>query len=243
MNQTNIHDLLNEFFDEMKAEGVWFENFTSTSLQLVKKIINSKSCIIWINDYQNLKPVYINDFGKKFYGFEKNDLSEVGYEFYESFMNPSDFSAVEETIHFFDHNSDRVLRMPYKVKDKDDEWRWTYSLSRAINHDQIGRAIYVLSAIWDIEVLLKSKIRTDLIGNQEALEDSELVLYNSLTKREREILKLIGRDMTSHEIAEQLFIESSTVDTHRKHIIKKLHAKSSLGLVRYALMYSDNKTG
>ncbi|MCP4124267.1 MAG: PAS domain-containing protein [Bacteroidetes bacterium] len=239
MNQANIHDLLNEFFGEMKAEGVWFENFTNTSLQLVKKIINSKSCIIWINDYQNLKPVYINDFGKEYYGFDRNDLSEMGYEFYESFMNPGDFSEVESTIQFFDHNSNRVMGTPYKVKDKNDEWRWTYSLSRAINHDRIGRAIFVLSAIWDIEILLESNIKSDLIGNQEALLDSELVLYNSLTKREREILKLIGRDMTSHEIAEQLYIESSTVDTHRKHIIKKLHAKSSLGLVRYALMYSE----
>ncbi|OEK00995.1 hypothetical protein BFP97_05485 [Roseivirga sp. 4D4] len=57
----------------------------------------------------------------------------------------------------------------------------------------------------------------------------------SLTKREVEILKLISEEYTNHEIADMLFISPRTVDTHRRNLIQKLHAKNTAGLVRYAI--------
>ena len=41
-------------------------------------------------------------------------------------------------------------------------------------------------------------------------------------KPETEIVKLIGQGKTSQEIADMLFIGKTTVDTHRKNILKKL---------------------
>jgi len=56
-----------------------------------------------------------------------------------------------------------------------------------------------------------------------------------LSKREREILGLISRGLTSHEIADQLFIGKSTVDTHRKNMIRKLGLSGPGELLRYGL--------
>lgn len=56
-----------------------------------------------------------------------------------------------------------------------------------------------------------------------------------LTKREKQILKLIAEEFTNHEIAERLFISSRTVDTHRRNLVQKLNAKNTAGLVRYAI--------
>ena len=55
-----------------------------------------------------------------------------------------------------------------------------------------------------------------------------------LTNRELEIIKLIIKDYSSQEIADKLFISIRTVETHRKHIMDKLHTKSVIGLVHYA---------
>jgi DNA-binding CsgD family transcriptional regulator len=63
-------------------------------------------------------------------------------------------------------------------------------------------------------------------------------LYNSLTEREKEVLKLIAMELTSKEIGELLFISPLTVDTHRKHLIEKLKVKSSIGLIKYALLFN-----
>jgi PAS domain S-box-containing protein len=56
-----------------------------------------------------------------------------------------------------------------------------------------------------------------------------------LTRRELEIIKLIVKDYSSQEIADKLFISIRTVETHRKNIMGKLHAKSIIGLVHYAI--------
>jgi len=56
-----------------------------------------------------------------------------------------------------------------------------------------------------------------------------------LTNRELEIIKLIAADFSRQEIADKLFISVRTVETHRKHIMEKLHTKSSIALVHYAI--------
>lgn len=56
-----------------------------------------------------------------------------------------------------------------------------------------------------------------------------------LSEREKEILALIVKELSSQEIAEKLEISVRTVDTHRKHIGKKLKIKSLIGLTKYAI--------
>ncbi|MDW3209178.1 MAG: response regulator transcription factor [Reichenbachiella sp.] len=55
-----------------------------------------------------------------------------------------------------------------------------------------------------------------------------------LTERELEILQLIVQEFSSEEIADHLFISKRTVDTHRKHILKKTESKTIVGLIKFA---------
>ena len=56
-----------------------------------------------------------------------------------------------------------------------------------------------------------------------------------ITKREREVLKLIVEGHTSSEIADVLFISTRTVETHRSNLMNKLELKNTAALVRYAI--------
>ena len=56
-----------------------------------------------------------------------------------------------------------------------------------------------------------------------------------LSNREKEILQLISNGKTSKEIAENLFIAKTTVDTHRKNMIRKLDLASGSELIKYAI--------
>lgn len=58
---------------------------------------------------------------------------------------------------------------------------------------------------------------------------------NNITKREREVLKLIVEGYTSAEIAKRLYISVRTVETHRSNLMSKLEIKNTAALVRYAL--------
>lgn len=55
-----------------------------------------------------------------------------------------------------------------------------------------------------------------------------------LTRREKEILELIARELTSPEIAAQLGISSRTVENHRFSLMQKLSARNTAGLIRIA---------
>ncbi|QTD37590.1 response regulator transcription factor [Polaribacter batillariae] len=56
-----------------------------------------------------------------------------------------------------------------------------------------------------------------------------------LSNREKEILHLIANGKTSKEIAAELFLAKTTIDTHRKNMIRKLNLSSGSELVKYAV--------
>lgn len=56
-----------------------------------------------------------------------------------------------------------------------------------------------------------------------------------LTKREQLILEMICEDMTTPQIAEKLSLSVHTVESHRKNLLMKTGAKTSIGLVRFAV--------
>jgi DNA-binding CsgD family transcriptional regulator len=57
----------------------------------------------------------------------------------------------------------------------------------------------------------------------------------ALSVREREILKLIAQELTSAEIASITGLSIRTIETHRKHIIKKTNLKTTAALVKLAI--------
>lgn len=56
-----------------------------------------------------------------------------------------------------------------------------------------------------------------------------------LTRREKDVVRLIVSGRTTQEIAELLFLSPATVETHRKNIFHKLACHNSTALVKYAL--------
>jgi two-component system, NarL family, response regulator NreC len=56
-----------------------------------------------------------------------------------------------------------------------------------------------------------------------------------LSDREREVLRLLALGHTNQEIAKSLFISVRTAETHRAHIMQKLHLQTRADLVAYAL--------
>jgi|TARA_B110000116_G_C16686802_1_gene513333 DNA-binding CsgD family transcriptional regulator len=62
--------------------------------------------------------------------------------------------------------------------------------------------------------------------------------FDSLTKKEKEILNLVVKGYSSKEIASLLFIEVTTVGSHRKNIKQKLDLKSIFDWYKYARSFN-----
>tara|TARA_R110002072_G_scaffold9239_2_gene45317 strand:+ start:8789 stop:9433 length:645 start_codon:yes stop_codon:yes gene_type:complete len=61
--------------------------------------------------------------------------------------------------------------------------------------------------------------------------------FPKLSRREKDVLKLIMEECTTQEISEKLFISFGTVETHRRNMLIKTGARNTVGLVKMALEY------
>lgn len=103
-----------------------------------------------------------------------------------------------------------------------------------------GASGYVIKNATQQELM--EAIQTIVKGKQYLSFDAAVALRKPdtennipvITRREKEVLGLIAEGLTNNEIALQLFISNTTVDTHRKNILSKLGAKNTASLIRIA---------
>lgn len=83
------------------------------------------------------------------------------------------------------------------------------------------------------EKMLRSYIDDDASEEHDGI--------NSLTDREKEVFELIGKGLTSREIAGQLDCSPRTVEVHRAKIKKKLDCDTAAQVVRQAVQWLENR--
>ncbi len=62
----------------------------------------------------------------------------------------------------------------------------------------------------------------------------EFLKKYQLTKREVEIIRMVCREMSTKEIATQLYLSELTINTHRRNVFRKLDIKNVAGLMNFA---------
>jgi DNA-binding NarL/FixJ family response regulator len=123
-------------------------------------------------------------------------------------------------------------------------------LSMHSNEEYIRQALkygakgYLLkdSAITELEIALKAVYRGEIYLSPKV---SKILVkdflkkdrdpLNTLTERQREVLKLIGEGYSIKEIANTLGISIKTVENHKTQIMEKLNIYDTIGLVKFAI--------
>ena len=103
--------------------------------------------------------------------------------------------------------------------------------------EEISTAIY---AVARGEKYFSSRV-SEIVMSEYARQSEARSSEAALTKREQEILDLIGKGLNNQQIADQLFISPRTVETHRTNIMQKLNIHDAPNLVRYALEHGYGK--
>jgi DNA-binding NarL/FixJ family response regulator len=103
--------------------------------------------------------------------------------------------------------------------------------------------INAIRSVLKNELYLKASTSLNIVSKvfQNSSERSKSSI-DRLTDREFEILTLLGKGLGTRKIAHELNISVNTVETHRRHIRKKLNLKDSDELVSYAIQwYLDSR--
>jgi DNA-binding CsgD family transcriptional regulator len=92
--------------------------------------------------------------------------------------------------------------------------------------------IFTALGIWLALKLSKPKIETVVVEKEVYVNRGENFVLNTslaaqleLSKRELEVLSLLGQGHSNQEIAAKLFVSLSTVKTHNQHLFEKLDVK------------------
>ena len=108
-----------------------------------------------------------------------------------------------------------------------------YCLKDASHSELLVAIKSVLSGKRYISPGISGKVLEGYLGDRETLKSSSS--WDSLTQREREILKLVGEGYKNKEIADYLCISAKTVEKHRSNIMEKLDLHTASALTAYAI--------
>ena len=73
-------------------------------------------------------------------------------------------------------------------------------------------------------------------NGKSAIHKDQSFLIHKLTRREREVLLMVGQGCTSKGIAERLGVSPKTIEVHRANLMKKLDVTNVAGLTRWAVV-------
>lgn len=85
-----------------------------------------------------------------------------------------------------------------------------------------------------IDLVMKDEMYLGIEIREKLNVSSGQLPPSDLTGKEIEIVQLIGRGLTSREIADQLFVSIRTIETHRYNILKKLNIPNAAQLSSWA---------
>lgn len=91
--------------------------------------------------------------------------------------------------------------------------------------------LFAVLGVWVGRRLTRVKV---VSAESDFFLDEALLKHLGITKREYEVLELIERGMSNREIADKLFVSTSTIKTHTSSIFAKLDARRRTEALRRA---------
>lgn len=101
--------------------------------------------------------------------------------------------------------------------------------------------IKAIETVYSGKMFLDQTVNDIVINSVASGSKKSHAPFPTISRREKEVLKLILDEHTTQEIADKLFISFGTVETHRRNMLIKVGAKNTAGLVKFALEYELHK--
>lgn len=118
------------------------------------------------------------------------------------------------------------------------------ALGYIMKQEATTKLIAAIRAVLDGKLYVSEKMAARMLhkfvaGAQQPHESP----VDSLSDRELEVFQLIGRGLTTRQIAQKLHLSIKTIDSYRGHIKEKLGLANATELMQYAIRWQNAETG
>ncbi|MFC3560788.1 response regulator transcription factor [Pedobacter jamesrossensis] len=194
--------------------------------------------VVIIHETVNWTVVYMSERGLKQLQLSLEDVcSMTSAEYYSNFFNEEDAKIYVPKIGSFMHGNNVEDTLSYYQQLKfpgKDNWQWHLSSTKIFLRDEHNKPLLSITVSIPIDAMHHMAVKADRLLKENDFLRQNYTNYSKLSKRERTILKEMALGKSSNEIAEELHISPTTVDTHRRNIRDKLSTKSSFEISQYA---------
>lgn len=212
MGYLDLQQRLDQLFEECDFASLT-DGFQPDSVAF--QTLNCPKYYITLHDLAKLKPVYINDILRDFYGFSKNTFDDVDYFYYFMTIHPTKYGALLDSVLHFKKGGKGFLNLEYKLKNARKKYEKFVGSTRSVFINE--------KPVFAVTVMEKADF-----GAENDAERAQ-----NVTPREREIIELYCQGMNVKEVADCLSISESTVKVHLKNIYKKLGVSNSRELITF----------
>lgn len=212
-------------------------NRVKEKIAAIDAIANDLPSVIIIHNLRTRSVEYMSERGLKLLNTTLQELKSLGEAYFDEYFNPED--AKNYFPKFLDmlqkNDLEEVFSYFQQVRTKEDgDWEWYLSSAKVFMFDDYGSPFLCITTANPIDELKSITYKIERLLEEKEMMRNQLTKYGLLTKREKEIVKLLVSGKKSSEIAEMLFVSVATVEQHRKNIKRKIGIKNLPEMVRFA---------
>ena len=196
---------------------------------------------VMVQDLVELTNLYMNDNGCRILKRCKEELNSLGPAYFDMFFPPEEIEILKIEVRKFLQLGDPSLIYSFfqRVRpDKNSDYKWYLSNVRLFLPFAPGENLKLINVAIEVDNISYASKKINSICEQNEFAQKNYFKYLLLTKREKEIIKLIASGYNSRYISDTLFISLHTVNNHRKNILNKLNIKGIIDLIKFAAAYS-----
>jgi len=183
-----------------------------------------------INDQSN---IVCNEALIQHTGYSEAEIITMNFLFIEKIMHPEDYKDYMKNMEYLLRNNFHTHKAIYRIRGKNKRRYSSLFFCSIIQKDQNNTALFNI-----INMAVPCEDETLITTFNNKLGKS---LFESLSKRERDIAHLLTYGRTNKQISEELDISAETVKVHHKNIKRKLHAESSAHLMQILIKRQEKK--
>ena len=206
-------------------------------INLLNMVENGLPGAIIIHYIEDFSVIYMNNWGLGFLGVSLPDLQQMKAEYHARFFNQQDAKEyVPKVIGLLErNNNDEFVSCFQQVKNSaTDEWDWFLSSTRIFFRDKAGKPVLMLTIALPVDAQHHIANKAKKLLEENSFHRKYSHVFNALTKREKEVLKLMAMGLSSGQMAEKLHISEMTAATHRRNIKNKLNAGNNYDITMFA---------